>query len=451
MRIAAPIAAVLVAAVAGVRPGVASAQCSVGWPLYHDCLGVTWQGCCTLKNTSAGQTTTLQWCENGFLCTAICDITGLTTADYQPNVCGWNVDPSSGQGLYDCVSVADRLNAQGYVDPAKVVDPGGTHPYTCQIPCGSVPVGGCCEGKTLLKYCKNGSLTIIDCTQNGSSYNFCGWDPVMGDYECSSLPAEGPSGHPYACGGTTCVPGCAGKTCGTDGCGGTCGTCGTGQACTASGTCQATVCQPACGGKECGPDGCGSSCGTCAAGNACGTGGTCHPAGCDPQCVDKDCGPDGCGGSCGTCPGLSVCNDAQKCSFQCTPDCNNKDCGDDLCGGVCGTCAPPKTCVWFKCVNAGEDPGAPPDPDPDAAWMPDIIIYLSDPPPVDNGVGCPEGSVTHYGGCVPITDPPVTTGKSGACDAGASGSAGAALALVALAGWAIRRRPRPTGILGERA
>jgi uncharacterized protein (TIGR03382 family) len=408
----------------------ARAQCSVGWPLYHDCMGVTWEGCCTAKNTQIGPVTTLQWCENGFLCTALCN-------PLLDQICGWIT--SGGQGLYDCI------DATYITDVSQLPDPSGKHAYGCQIPCGDVGYEGCCEGQTLLKYCKNGSLNLLDCSQNDAKYGFCGWDPVMGSYGCTSSAIPGPAGHPYTCGSTTCQPACAGKQCGSDGCGSSCGTCPAGQTCDGAGACKSGPCVPACSGKQCGPDGCGSSCGTCAAGNICGENGQCHPQGCDPQCDGKDCGPDGCGGTCGACPGLSTCSALQKCSFICQSDCTNKECGDDLCGGVCGTCQPPESCVYFHCVAPGEDPGQPPEPPPEPGEevdAPDGIIYLSDPPGGPEDDGCPEGTTQRYGSCVPVVAEPQPK-AAGGCGAGPAGPGGAGVLAALAVAWLWRRGRRP--------
>jgi len=357
---------VLAAALAGalalsLAPAPAAAQCSAGQAIYHGCFGIPFQGCCTLKNTNAGIITTVQWCENGWLCAGICN-------PYLGQVCGWVVvDASSGLGVYDCTDY-------------QSMDPSGAVPYECQIPCGDTPAEGCCEGQTLLKYCRDGSLNIIDCSANAAGAQYCGWDPIKQDYTCTVGPIAGPSGHPYACGGTACLADCAGKQCGSDGCGG--------------------------------------QCGTCTSGTVCDIQGACVQQGCQAKCDGKDCGPDGCGGSCGTCPGVQVCNGDQHCAPPpCTPECTNKECGSDLCGGSCGSCMPPYVCAaWFKCADPSSDdlhaPDFGPAPDVDEADgvrpIPDGTSVRIDPGPHGGQEGCPDGWVAQYGYCIspPVEDLP---------------------------------------------
>jgi len=382
-------------------PGSLQAQCSVGWPLYKGCYNVTWQGCCTLKETQIGQITTVQWCENGFLCTAVCN--PLVSMDSA--WCGWNPDP----GIYDCTY-------------DTIPDPSGAHPYLCNIPCGDVTPEGCCEGQTLLKYCKNGSLNFIDCSRN-QDVSFCGWDPVKQVYTCMKAPTVGPPEHPYTCGSKpVCQKQCAGKECGPDGCGGECGQCQAGQKCDATGLCKG--CTPSCAGKQCGPDGCGGSCGDCPAGQSCNASGTACE--CVKQCAGKQCGPDGCGGECGQCaPGMD-CGPAGICKLKpCEPDCAGKECGPDGCGGACGACQPPKTCVYGQCVAPGEDPGPPPD-----AALPETTAQDA------SKLGCPDGTVMRYGQCVPV--PSQKTASSSGCTASTLGTFPLVL-LLAFSGLALRR------------
>jgi len=334
----------------------AHAQCSFGaTPLYNDCFGITWEGCCTYKESEVGTITTLQWCENGYLCSLICNPFNYDTA-----LCGWVTDPGSGLGLYDCTT------AQGQ-------DPSGQFPYFCQIPCGNITSVGCCEGQTLLKNCKDGSLNLINCSANAEGARFCGWDPVLQAYTCTHAAIEGPAQHPYTCGATTCTPECSGKQCGPDGCGGSCGSCGADQYCNAQGACEGS--------------------------------------GCQPQCDNKDCGPDGCGGSCGTCGANLVCNLEQLCAAPpCKPDCTNKQCGPDLCGGSCGACVPPKLCsAFFQCVDPGDDVTLLPDA-VDAQTVPDTRTNPNGTPEDVSQInldtrkpgGCPDGFVSSYGKCVNV-------------------------------------------------
>lgn len=391
-RIALPSAAL---AVAFLAPARLDAQCSFGGtPLYKGCFGIGWEGCCTYKETQLGTITTLQWCEGGYLCSLICN-----PFSFDSYVCGWVTDPSSGAGLYDCTS-------------QQTQDPSGAHPYFCDIPCGGVTPEGCCEGQTLLKFCKNGSLNLINCAANSEGYRYCGWDPVVQAYSCTLAAVEGPPGHPYTCG--------------------------------------APACTPACAGKECGPDGCGGSCGSCPAGQTCDAGGQCVPGACVPDCAAKDCGPDGCGGSCGHCGGTLVCNTAQKCvGPPCVPDCVNKQCGPDLCGGSCGVCPPPKECsAYFQCVAPGEDVPLIPESLADAhvVQVPEVDAGIppaspgGGEPPQGTGRACPEGTVWSYGQCVvppPSPAVPATTGRGGGCRATwGSGTPTAVFCLLVLA-WVL--------------
>lgn len=394
--------AIAVAFGVGIR-GEVEAQCSFGGtPLYKGCFGIGWEGCCTYKETQLGTITTLQWCEGGFLCSLICN-----PFTYDAFVCGWVTDPATGAGLYDCTSVQSQ-------------DPSGKHPYFCDIPCGTVTPVGCCEGQTLLKFCKGGSLNIINCAANSDErYQYCGWDPVVQAYSCTLAAIHGPSGHPYECGSPTCTPVCA--------------------------------------GKQCGPDGCGGSCGSCPAGQFCSPNGTCIPGSCQPDCAGKDCGPDGCGGSCGHCGGNLVCNASQKCvGPPCVPDCVNKQCGPDLCGGTCGVCPPPKECsVYFQCVLPGSDVNLIPESPPDAHVVPGGAGDASPPsapgdgqtPSEGSGRVCPEGTTLSYGQCVSLPAPPPTGSARarGGCraDPGASCPFGVAgCAMMGWLGWSLHRRRR---------
>ena len=104
----------------------ASACGGVGTQIYPDCLGIGYTGCCTLKSSTLGDVTTLQWCDSGVLCMAICDLYGA--------VCGWEAS----EGIYDCVDPT-------YVtDYQQLLDPSGQHPWPCDIPCGDIGTEGCC-------------------------------------------------------------------------------------------------------------------------------------------------------------------------------------------------------------------------------------------------------------------------------------------------------------------
>jgi hypothetical protein len=228
-------------------PSPVNAQCSAGGiALNKGCLGLSLPGCCTLKNSAAGiQVTTVQWCENNYICSLTCN--PLT---YENAYCGWITDPQSGMGLYDCTY-------------AQSADPTNKNPYFCNIPCEGITSEGCCEGQTLLKYCKDGSLNFVNCAANtDAKYQFCGWDPVEKDYSCTISPVQGPSEFPYTC-GSACKPDCTGKQCGTNGCGGSCGTCQGKSVCNEQYKCVAEPCNPECKNKECGSDLCSGVCGTC--------------------------------------------------------------------------------------------------------------------------------------------------------------------------------------------
>jgi hypothetical protein len=363
-------------------PRSSFAQCSVGTPVYHDCFNVTFQGCCTSGQTDAGRVDVLQWCENGFLCQAICN-----PFEYQNAYCGWN----SQYGIYDC-------------GPSRAQDPSLIHPYECNIPCNGVTEAGCCEGQTLLKYCKQGRLVIINCAANQGSYKFCGWDPVYQGYACTVSPAEGPPGYPYQCYGTTpCVPSCYGKECGDDGCGSVCGNCPSNE------VCQNGVCVPLCQRK----------------------------------CEGKECGPDGCGGTCGQCPPDFACSEQGLCvKPPCIPDCKNKECGSDLCGGSCGVCQPPKTCSpYFKCVL------------PEDIIPRDYDVHVTqDEPTRDEQLAdpfyfetapifiCPDGFVAKYGQCVPANQ---SKSRSASCSASDSSSLSLSIFLLGFLGLlGIRRTIR---------
>ena len=369
--------------------------CAPGSILYKGCFNVTPIGCCTLKKSSIGDITTVQWCDQGYLCMMICN----PLFDYETAWCGWNAAYS----IYDCVA-----------EPSK--DPTDTHPYGCKIPCGDIQSEGCCEGQTVAKYCKDGSMQFLDCDAQQA---FCGWDPVMQQYTCMNSPAEGPDEYPYKCG--------------------------------------STACQAECEGKECGPNACGGTCGTCPAGKECNAG-KCETPGCKPQCDFKDCGPDGCGSTCGVCHGNLVCNEAQKCAVPpCTPDCNNKQCGGDLCGGSCGACMPGSFCsIFYQCVKEGEDVAALPDvsldasgPDPGTPELPGdpgadpfdpggLTLDHGDVPldPPRDVKYCPDGTHASYGVCVAT---PVPKKSGGGCGPARTGGGAASVWIVGVLVLIFRR------------
>jgi|GEM_PF-2778715 len=338
----------LVCVVAFCYSHLSFAQCSAGAPVYHDCFNVTFEGCCTSAQTDTGVVYVLQWCENGFLCQAICN-----PFDPRQAYCGWVVHRMTNRGLYDCTD-----------HPSQ--DPSFKHPYECNIPCDGVTEAGCCEGQTLLKYCKQGRLRIINCAANQGAYKFCGWDPVYQGYACTVSPAQGPPGYPYQCLSTTpCIPSCTGKECGDDGCGSVCGYCPSDK------VCQNGVCVPVC----------------------------------QRNCDGKQCGPDGCGGICGECPPQFACNEQGLCvKPPCIPDCKNKECGSDLCGGSCGVCQPPKVCSpYFKCVlpedaTPAPDVYAPQELTTQEELSTDTMHFESSPIVI-----CPDGFVVKYGECLPAS------------------------------------------------
>jgi len=331
------------------------AQCpSPARTLSVGCYGIGHSGCCTtMQAVTAGgsviKVDAVQFCSKGadnkdYLCLIACP-----PSDPSNRYCGW----MAGYNMYDCNS-------------APTSPPGGQR-QQCYIPCDDISDEGCCEGDNLLKYCKNGSLQLLNCASNTDpSLNKCGWDPVYMKYTCYSSTSDSVySSHPRACHASVCTPDCANKSCGNDGCGGQCGTCVQGLVCS-NGRCVSQ---------------------------------------CTPDCTNKSCGDDGCGGQCGTCVQGLVCSNG-RCVSQCAPDCTNKSCGDDGCGGSCGSCQNGAICVENgQCIVPGADA---------------ISIRDTNSPKDTNssnsGPGvCPAGYIYHYGRCIKQDN-----GKSGGgCKTGA--------------------------------
>lgn len=340
-----PLAALMVMVALTASASEARAQCGPGTAIHKGCLGVGYAGCCEVKETQIGGITVVQWCENGYLCQLICNpLLYLETA-----WCGWVPE----QNLYNCTY-------------DTIEEPTGQHPYFCEIPCGDIPTVGCCEGQTLLKTCKGGSLGIVNCAANAEGLQFCGWDPVHQYYGCSPTPVEGPPQHPYACGEVTCTPQCQ--------------------------------------GKDCGPDGCGASCGTCGGDYVCNEAQKCVTPPCQPECTNKECGPDLCSGTCGQCTPPAVCSAFYKCVSP----------GEDV----------------ALLPDLAEDVVVVPDIAPDPGTGPDKGPQVDDGPKVDPGKPtgdgsqinldvknpnlCPDGFISSYGKCV--TGPPADDeGGSGTC------------------------------------
>ena len=354
--------------------GAPCGTCDGGSVCWHDaCCSPACDGKTCGDDGCGGTCGSCTWpatCQDGQCCTPTCD--GVTCGN--DDGCGGTCGCTSGS----CVD------------------------GTCQDGCGGITYEGCCDGTTV-KWCSSGSISTIECTEEGSGAS-CGWDDEGGYYWCGDTEAADPTGtFPRECAGA-CTPDCTGKSCDQDnGCGHPCG-CAAGQTCEAG---QCVACTPDCLGRSCGDDGCGGTCGECGEGLAChpngvcvdpcqgigyegccsadtlrycdegslveiacdaadgacgwndsgwydcGTDGAAEPTGafakdcpppaCVPACAGKACGDDGCGGLCGACGAGQECKDS-ACVPVDAPDCTGKECGPDGFGGSCGTCPDGETC-----------------------------------------------------------------------------------------------------------
>lgn len=341
-----PLTALLVMAAVLASPGNARAQCGPGTAIHKGCLGVEYEGCCEVKEAQIGNITVVQWCENEYLCQLICNPLLYRETAW----CGWAPE----QNLYNCTY-------------DTIEEPTGQHPYFCNIPCGDIPTVGCCEGQTLLKTCKGGSLGIVNCAANAEGLQFCGWDPVHQYYGCSPTAAQGPAQHPYTCGSVACTPQCQ--------------------------------------EKDCGPDGCGANCGTCGGDFMCNEAQKCVSPPCQPDCTNKECGPDLCSGTCGLCTPPAVCSAFYKCVSP----------GDDV------ALLPDKAEDVTVAPDVLFDPGAQPDAglpvDPGKPVGDKSQINLD----AKNPNLCPDGFISSYGKCV--TGPPISDdAESGTCSFQSHGS-----------------------------
>ena len=243
--------------------------------------------------------------------------------------------------------------------------------------CGGLTHQGCCDGE-LLKWCQDGLVAMIDCSQAPS----CGWS-AAGFYDCGTEGVPDPGGtYPIECPG--CTPTCTDKECGADGCGGTCGECAGGQTCddgecvseelscgdvTQVGCCEGTVLmwcsngtlmaldciqKPLCGWSEAGT-------------YDCGTEGMPDPSGEYPM----DCG-------------------------MCQVSCDDRECGSDGCGGLCGTCGTDEVCVEGQCLVTTVEGGT--DVASDAGSGPDVRA-VGDIAPKDDAGDSVIASGAKSGGC----------------------------------------------------
>jgi agmatine deiminase len=143
------------------------------------CGGVTYEGCCDGE--------VLYYCENNQLVTIDCT---------QGPSCGWQ--PSG--PYYDC-GTDGSADPSGQFPKACVWGDGGPPKTDAKVTdsgpgCGGIAYEGCCDGETL-KYCDNGVLKTIDCSNNPS----CGWLTGSNFYDCGTDGSADPSGtFPKQCG-----------------------------------------------------------------------------------------------------------------------------------------------------------------------------------------------------------------------------------------------------------
>jgi hypothetical protein len=209
-----------------------------------DCGDVTYEGCCDANGT-------VHYCE-GFR------LKQIDCVKSDQAFCGW-----SDEGYHDC-------GTDGMADPEgtpfscvagctpqcldKECGPDGCgkpcgecgagkvcRDFLCvESECGAITEEGCCTPDGILKYCEDGEVVTLDCSDGG---DWCGWNPDQEYYDCSTDGTADPDKKfPYSC-EAACTPTCGERKCGPDGCGGLCGTCEEGQACSPDGLCVAGDCE----------------------------------------------------------------------------------------------------------------------------------------------------------------------------------------------------------------
>ncbi|MFH1530109.1 MAG: agmatine deiminase family protein [Pseudomonadota bacterium] len=389
---------------------------------------------------------TLVWCEDAKLYAADCGL-------YGSYLCLWIADEQGYYCVYQSPCVADCVGNE----------------------CGDDGCGGTCGACAGDLNCVDGACVDGPCDADCDG-KVCGSDGCDG---ACGVCAGGETCEDGVC-VAGCLPDCTGSECGPDGCEGSCGTCTAGFSC-ADGLCE-LGCAPDCEDVECGGDGCGGSCGTCADGLACQEG-ACTDV-CAPDCEGRQCGPDGCGGSCGDCPKDWTCDEdagacvqdpadgcgnipstgiclagnilnvcvanevvgtdcaltGEICSFVeeegrydciplCAPDCSDKTCGDDGCGGSCGACPKGQACEAggceaMACIPACVDRECGDDGCDGSCGTCAAGEICAAGLCIDDGEGCPEGSVLVGGECVPEAGADVVGGDDTGVDPGGKVSSG---------------------------
>ncbi|MBW2732818.1 MAG: agmatine deiminase family protein [Deltaproteobacteria bacterium] len=151
--------------------GATSRTCRVVTP----CGNVNTVGCCDGSKVS--------FCDKGTLIDYECGVYG----------CGWTT--STDGSYYDCGGDGEDptgdypLQCGGLPDGGITVPDAGT-----PIPCGDVAYEGCCDGD-VVRWCDNGVVEEKICADGT-----CGWDALLGAYNCNTNGAAEPSNtYPQAC------------------------------------------------------------------------------------------------------------------------------------------------------------------------------------------------------------------------------------------------------------
>jgi len=328
-----------------------------------------------------------------------CDTAGASEtcdADCSPVVCGdGHVNEEAGEACDDSNTVdgdgcSSSCQLEGCGDDVKQPSEG------CDD--GNTEDGDGCDASCVVEECGNGKL------QSGEDCDTGGVDTESCDSDCT-VPSCG-DGHANAEAGEACDDGGESATCDSDctavECGDGVANAAAGEACDTAG--ESATCDDDCTAVECG-----DSIANHEAGEACDDGG--ESSHCDDDCTLRECGDGTINESAG-----EVCDDGGE-SAACNHDCTPASCGDGV----------PNATAGEECDDRGES--ATCNADCTLAVCGDGIVNKTASESCDGTEGCGSDCTTAS-----------TGGKSGGCQGGEE--APAALALMLLAAWALRRRRR---------
>ena len=269
--------------------------------------------------------------DNGGFCTQFCADPNGGTGCPAPYTCvPLAQPPASGEGVcFDTGTGAECGN--GTCESGESAQ---SCPADCSGgSCGGISFEGCCEGG-LLKYCDDGVLQQLDCSDNPS----CGWNGQAGFYDCGTTGGSDPSGTNSkscgsvgpVCGNGNCESGESKQSCPAD-CGSAGPVCGDGKC---EGTETYTNCSKDCSAPVCGDGECQApeTSESCPADCLVDTNPVCGDGKCQAPETSESC-PKDCTSSGNPVCGNGKCEDGES-AQSCPPDCNPNNlpnCGNGYC------------------------------------------------------------------------------------------------------------------------